>query len=148
VVGATPVGAALARLAHTAGIPVEVIEPRPAYAESLVEAALEVDGDWPDEALPRRAPDRSTAVAIVAHDARIDTAALESALASPAGYVGLLGGGRTRRSRFEAVREAGISEAEIERVRAPIGLDIGAERPAEIALAILAEVVAAWHGAQ
>lgn len=148
VVGATPVGAALARLAHTTGIPVEVIEPRSAYADSLDDADLDVDPAWPDDALPGRAPDRSTAVAIVAHDARIDAAGLEAALASPAGYVGLLGGGRTRRSRFEALRQAGVAEADISRVKAPIGLDIGAERPAEIALAILAEIVAAWHGAE
>lgn len=146
VVGATPVGAALARLARAAGVPVEVIEPRTAYAASLEDEPIELDGAWPDEALPGRAPDRSTAVAIVAHDERIDTAALKAALESAAGYVGLLGGGRTRRRRFEALRDAGIAEAQIERVRAPIGLDIGAERPGEIALAILAEIVAAWRG--
>lgn len=147
VVGATPVGAALARLAGAADIPVEVIEPRTAYAASLDDESVEVDGGWPDEALPVLAPDRSTAVAIVAHDARIDTAALQAALESSAGYVGLLGGGRTRRRRFEALRDAGVQEAQIERVHAPIGLDIGAERPAEIALAILAQIVAAWRGA-
>ncbi len=147
VVGATPVGSALARLAHAAGIPVEVIEPRTAYAASLEDERVEVDAAWPDEALPERDPDRSTAVAIVAHDARIDTAALEAALASSAGYVGLLGGGRTRRSRFAALRDAGVEQARIERVHAPIGLDIGAERPGEIALAILAEIVASWRGA-
>lgn len=147
VVGATPVGAALARIARAAGIAVEVVEPRTAYAASLEGEGLEVDGAWPDDALPGRAPDRSTAVAVVAHDARIDTAALEAALQSSAGYVGLLGGGRTRRRRFEALREIGVEEAAIERVYAPIGLDIGAERPGEIALAILGEIVAVWRGA-
>jgi len=149
VVGATPVGAALARLARAAGISVEVIEPRSAYASALTgqgDAGVEVDERWPDEALPERAPDRSTAVAVVAHDARLDVAALEAALRSPAGYVGLLGGGRTRKARFAALRDAGVDEARIEAVRAPIGLDIGAETPAEIALAILAEIVAAWRG--
>ena len=149
VVGATPVGAALARLARAAGIAVEVIEPRSAYASALTtpdDGGVEVDERWPDEALPERAPDRSTAVAVVAHDARLDVAALEAALRSPAGYVGLLGGGRTRKARFAALREAGVDEARIEGVRAPIGLDIGAETPAEIALAILAEIVAAWRG--
>ena len=146
VVGATPVGAALARLARTTGIGVEVIEPRSAYAAALDDAGVEVDERWPDEAFPARAPDRSTAVAVVAHDAGIDVAALEAALRSPAGYVGLLGGGRTRKARFEAVREAGVDEERIAAVHAPIGLDIGAETPAEIALAILAEIVAAWRG--
>ena len=147
VVGATPVGAALARLARAAGIEVKVIEPRSAYAAALGDMDVEVDERWPDEALPAFAPDRSTAVAVVAHDARLDVAALEAALRSPAGYVGLLGGGRTRKARFEAVREAGVDEERISAVRAPIGLDIGAEKPAEIALAILAQIVAVWRGA-
>lgn len=147
VAGATPVGAALARLAYAAGIPVRVIEPRAAYAASLVDSGVVVDDRWPDEALAALAPDRSTAVAIVAHDARLDAAALEAALAAPSGYVGLLGGGRTRRQRFETLREAGVDETRIGTVRAPIGLDIGAELPAEIALAVLAEIVAVWRGA-
>lgn len=146
VVGATPIGAALARLARAAGIAVAVIEPRAAYAGTL-DDGWEVDGRWPDEALSARVPDRSTAVAVVAHDARLDVAALDTALRSDAGYVGLLGGGRTRRVRFEALREAGVDEARIAGVHAPIGLDIGAERPAEVALAILAEIVAVWRGA-
>jgi xanthine dehydrogenase accessory factor len=147
VVGATPVGAALARLARAAGIEVEVIEPRSAYAAGLDDTDVEVDERWPDEALPAFAPDRSTAVAVVAHDARLDVAALEAALRSPAGYVGVLGGGRTRKARFEALREAGVDEERISAVHAPIGLDIGAETPAEIALAILAQIVAVWRGA-
>lgn len=147
VVGATPVGAALARIARAAGIPVEVIEPRPAYAASLEGTGIRVDGRWPDEALAAVVPDRSTAVAVVAHDARLDAAALEAALGAPSGYVGLLGGGRTRRTRFEALREAGVEEERIAAIRAPIGLDIGAEVPAEIALAVLSEIVAVWRGA-
>ncbi|HSM08631.1 MAG TPA: XdhC family protein [Gemmatimonadota bacterium] len=147
VVGATPVGAALARLARAAGIDVEVIEPRSAYADALRDTDVEVDERWPEEALPPRAPDRSTAVAVVAHDVRLDVAALEAALRSPAGYVGLLGGGRTRRARFEALREVGVAEDRISAVHAPIGLDIGAEKPAEIALAILAQIVTVWRGA-
>lgn len=147
VVGATPVGAALARLALAADIPVEVIEPRAAYAAALEDVPVTVDGRWPDEALGDREADPSTAVAVVAHDERIDVAALEIVLRQPYGYVGLLGGGRTRRHRFEAVRASGVSEARIEAVRAPIGLELGAERPAEIALAILAQIVAEWRGA-
>lgn len=147
VVGATPVGAALARLALAAGVAVNVVEPRAAYAAALDDAPVDVDTRWPDEALAEGDADASTAVAVVSHDDRLDVAALQAALRRPYGYVGLLGGGRTRRRRFEALREAGISEDRIAAVRAPIGLDIGAERPAEIALAILAEIVAAWRGA-
>lgn len=147
VIGATPVGAALARLALAAGVPVGVIEPREAYAAALEDAPIDIDQRWPDEALAEHDADASTAVAVVSHDERIDMAALDAILRRPYGYVGLLGGGRTRRRRFEALREAGVSEARIAEVRAPIGLDIGAERPAEIALAILAEIVAHWRGA-
>ena len=147
IVGATPLGAALARLALAAGIPVEVIEPRAAYAASLADTSVDVDPRWPDEALAGREGDASTAVAVVAHDERIDVAALEPVLRGAYGYVGLLGGGRTRRHRFEALRERGVPEERIGAIRAPIGLDIGAERPAEMALSILAEIVAAWHGA-
>jgi len=147
VVGAAPVGAALVRLALAAGVPVEVIEPRTAYAAALDDVPLAVDGRWPDEALTDGDADPSTAVAVVSHDERLDVAALEAALRRPYGYVGLLGGGRTRRRRFEALREAGVSEERMAGVHAPIGLDIGAERPAEIALAILAQIVAAWRGA-
>lgn len=147
VVGATPVGAALARIAASAGFHVEVIEPRSAYAAELEGSGVGVDGRWPDEALADLAPDVSTAVAVVAHDARIDGSALSEVMRHPVGYVGLMGGGRTRRVRFEALRGDGVEEQKISRIRAPIGLDIGAESPAEIAVSILAQVVASWRGA-
>lgn len=152
VVGATPIGVALARLAAAASITVVVIEPRPAYAASVadpdtqVDAGIDLDARWPDDAMIDRVPDVATAIAVVAHDERIDTEALCVALGTPARYVGLLGGGRTRRRRFEALRSAGIDERTIDRVRAPIGLDLGAETPVEIAVAILAQIVADWRG--
>ena len=148
VVGATPVGAALARLARAAAIPVTVVEPRPAYAHSLSASGIPVDERWPDDALRDLGLDRSTAVAVVAHDDRLDVAALETALSGDAGYVGLLGGGRTRRRRFEALEAAGVAPERLEAVHAPIGLDLGAELPAEIAISILAEIVHDWRGAQ
>jgi xanthine dehydrogenase accessory factor len=145
VVGATPIGAALEGLARAAGISASVVEPRTAYAAGLPGEAQH-DGRWPVEALADLRPDRSTAVAVVAHDARIDEEALTAALASEAGYIGLLGGKKTREARFAALRATGLDTQDVERVRAPIGLDIGAETPGEVALAILAEIVATWRG--
>lgn len=146
VVGATPIGVALDVLARSAGISVTTIEPRPGYAGSL-ENVAQLDGRWPDEALAALRPDRSTAIAVVAHDARIDESALAAALASEAGYVGLLGGRKTRDARVASLRESGVGAEALARIHAPIGLDIGAETPAEIALSILAQIVAVWRGA-
>ncbi len=147
VVGGTPVGVALARLAHAMDIPVHVVEPRLAYGESLESLDIELLRDWPDEAFDRIRPDSSCAVAVVAHDDRLDVQALSRALDAGCGYVGLLGGRRTRESRTASLREAGVSESAVARIRAPIGLDIGADRPAEIAVAILAEIIGVWRGA-
>lgn len=146
VVGATPIGAALDALARAAGIAVGVIEPRSGYAGSLTDGA-DLDDRWPDEALAEFGLDRSTAIAVVAHDARIDQAALAAALDSDAGYIGLLGGRKTRDARFASLRDSGVGAAELERIYAPIGIDIGAESPPEIALSILSQIVAVWRGA-
>lgn len=146
VVGATPIGVALESLARTAGVAVSVIEPRSGYAGLLADGA-DLDERWPDEALAALGPDHTTAIAVVAHDARIDEAALSTALESSAGYIGLLGGRKTREARFASLSEIGVEPGELERVHAPIGLNIGAETPAEIALSILAQIVAAWRGA-
>ncbi len=146
VVGATPVGVALARLAHTTGIPVCVVEPRVAYGESLDSLDIQLLREWPDEAFELIRPDASCAVAVVAHDDRLDGSALAGALAAECGYVGLLGGRRTREARIAALLDAGVAESAASSIRAPIGLDIGADRPAEIAVSILAEVIGVWRG--
>jgi xanthine dehydrogenase accessory factor len=147
IVGATPVGAALARIALAAGIPVSVVEPRAAYRESLADIDAEIVASWPAEAFEQIGPDVSCAVAVVAHDERIDGPALAGALAAGCGYVGLLGGRRTREARLASLLEAGLSEPLVAAISSPIGLDIGAERPDEIAVAILAEVIGVWRGA-
>jgi len=147
VIGATPVGAALAGLARAADIPVSVVEPRQAYADGLIDADVRLLRMWPDEAWEQIRPDTSCAVAVVAHDERIDVPALAGALAAGCSFVGLLGGGRTRESRRAALVDAGFSESQVARISAPIGLDIGAERPEEVAVAILAEIIGVWRGA-
>ncbi|MFQ5529618.1 MAG: XdhC family protein, partial [Gemmatimonadota bacterium] len=141
VIGATPVGAALARLASMAAVPVAVVEPREAYGGSLAELDIEVVRLWPDEAFDRIRPDASCAVAVVAHDERIDVQALSGALVAQCPYVGLLGGRRTRESRRASLLAAGHDESLVDRISAPIGLDIGGERPEEIAVGILAEII-------
>ncbi len=146
VVGATPVGVALARLAHTTGIPVCVVEPRAAYGESLESLDIQLFRDWPEEAFDLIRPDASCAVAVVAHDGRLDCAALTRSLEAGCGYVGLLGGRRTREARIASLRDAGVAESAAASIHAPIGLNIGADRPAEIAVSILAEVIGVWRG--
>ena len=147
VVGGTPVGAALARLAHATDVPVCVVEPRLAYGERLEALGIEVVRDWPEEAFGSIRLDSSCAVAVVAHDQRIDEPALTGALLAGCGYVGLLGGRRTRESRVASLLEAGVPESVVDSIHAPIGLNIGADRPAEIAVSILAEVIGVWRGA-
>lgn len=147
VVGGTPVGVALARLARSADIPVCVVEPRQAYGDGLESLDIEMLRQWPDEAFDRIRPDASCAVAVVAHDDRIDVQALTRALVEGCGYVGLLGGRRTRDARIASLLDAGVAESAAAGIRAPIGLDIGADRPEEIAVSILAEVIGVWRGA-
>ena len=97
---------------------------------------------WPNEVLPKLALDEHSYVVVVTHDAKLDNPALEAALRSPAPYVGALGSRKTHARRLDALREAGVSESDLARIHSPIGLDLGARSPQEIALATLAEIVA------
>jgi xanthine dehydrogenase accessory factor len=142
VVGAVHITAPLARMAATAGIDVHVVDPRTAFASTERFPGLELVHTWPAEALAGLRPDHRTAVVTLTHDAKLDDPALVAALATPAFYVGALGSTRTHAKRVARLREEGVSEEGIARIRAPIGLDIAASTPAEIAVAILAELVA------
>lgn len=144
VVGAGRIAESLAAFAATMEIPCVVVEPRAALAAEARAAGSDVREAEPDAALAELEADLRCAVAVVAHAERLDVPALAAALQAGCGYVGLLGGKRTQASRRDALRARGVAEEEIARVRGPIGLDIGAESPAEIALSVLAEVVAAW----
>jgi xanthine dehydrogenase accessory factor len=99
--------------------------------------------DWPDDALAAFAPDRRSAIVTLTHDPKLDDPALEGALRSPAFYIGALGSRKTHGLRLERLRQAGFSEDALGRINGPIGLAIGAKSPAEIALAIMAQVTAA-----
>ena len=142
IVGATPVAASLAAVAPGVGYRATVVDPRPALAESPAFDGIEVLIGWPDDLLEESGLDAWTDVAVLAHDDRIDLVALEAALKAGCRYVGLLGGRRTQGLRREALIAAGWSADEVERIRGPIGLEIGASTPAEIAASILAEMIA------
>lgn len=148
IVGATPVAAALCRLAAFLGWSVSVVDPRQAFASAdRFPEADRVLVTWPEEGLREVGLDRYLDVVVLAHDRKLDVPALEAALRAGCRYVGQIGGRRTQRLRREALLEAGLAEAELERIRGPVGLDIGAETPEEIALSIAAELVATRRGA-
>lgn len=142
IVGATPIGETLCAMAARIGFEVVVIEPREAFArpERLPDAAA-IESAWPDEALETLDPDAGTSVVVLTHDAKLDVPALEAALRSPCGYVGLLGGRKTQADRRRALGEAGLAESDLERIRGPVGLDIGARTAEQIAVSILAELI-------
>jgi len=143
IVGATHVGQALAPLAKSVGYRVVVADPRAALADrERFPLADEILLMWPDEALAKVRLGASSAVVILAHDAKFDHPALVAALRGDAGYIGAIGSRTTNEQRFTWLHSQGFSARDIARVHAPIGLDIGAGTAEEVALAILAEVVA------
>ncbi len=147
IVGAGHISIPLTRLAKALSYEVTVVDPREAF--NTRERIPDADAlllEWPDEALERLPINAATAVTILTHDGKFDVPALKVALRRGAGYVGMVGSKGTRASRDTALREDGVSDELIARIHGPIGLDIGARTPDEIALAILAQIVAAAHG--
>jgi xanthine dehydrogenase accessory factor len=140
IVGAVHIAQPLSRIAALAGYDVTVVDPRGAFATSERFPATALMHEWPDDAMRALAPDRRTAVVTLTHDPKLDDPALLVVLRSPAFYVGCLGSTRTHAKRKERLAEEGLGEAEMARIHGPIGLDIGAKSPAEIAVAIVAEV--------
>ena len=146
IVGAVHISQALAPMAALAGFEVTVIDPRTAWATEERFPGVTLDLRWPDEAMEESPPDRGTAIVTLTHDPKIDDPALEVGLRSEAFYIGCLGSKRTHAKRVGRLKEAGLSEAQIARIHAPVGLDLGAVSPAEIAVAALAEVTLALRG--
>lgn len=142
VVGAVHVSQALAPMAARAGFEVIIVDPRRAFATEERFPGVELVPRWPAEAMGDLAPDHRTAVVTLTHDPKLDDPALEAALASEAFYVGALGSRRTHARRLERLRDAGFSDEDLERIHGPVGLDIGARTPEEIAVAVLAQVIA------
>lgn len=142
VVGAVHISQALVPFAAQLGLDLTVIDPRTAFASPERFPNVRLIAEWPDRALEVVGPlDAYTALAALTHDPKIDDPALIAALRADCAYIGALGSRKTHARRVERLKEAGFDEAAIGRIHAPIGLDIGAVSPAEIALAILAQVV-------
>jgi xanthine dehydrogenase accessory factor len=147
VVGAVHIAQALVPMALPLGFAVTVVDPRRAFAtEERMGDRVTISTDWPDEAMAALAPDARTAVVTLTHDPKLDDPALEVALRSPAFYIGSLGSRRTHAKRLARLTEAGLSEAELGKIHAPVGLDIGAVSAPEIAVSILAQIVSARRG--
>lgn len=146
--GAVDFAAALARMARAAGWRPYVIDPRGRFAtrERFPEAE-EIVVAWPEEAFARIGGiDRATYIAVLTHDPKLDDAALEIAVRSPAAYIGAMGSRRAQEKRRERLLEKGLTEEEMGRIAAPIGLDLGGLTAEETALSIMAEVVAVRNG--
>lgn len=145
IVGAVQIAQALAGLAREMGVATVVIDPRARFLTEERFPGVTLDDRWPDEAISAFAPGPATAVVTLSHDIKIDDPALIAALKSGAGYIGALGSRRSHAARLERLATAGIGEADLARIDAPVGLDIGAIGPAEIALSVAAAMIAAFN---
>lgn len=142
-VGAVHITQALAPMARQAGFDITIVDPRTAFATPERFPGDVLIADWPQNVLPGMKLDRFTAIACFTHDPKIDDPALEAALSADCFYVGALGSRKTHGKRVDRLKEKGFAEAQIARIRAPIGLDIGAVSPAEIAVSVLGEIILA-----
>ena len=140
IVGAVHIAQALVPMARIAGYDPLVIDPRESFASKARFPDAEISLDWPDEAVRKAGLDTRTALVLLTHDPKLDDPALEQGLQSDVFYIGALGSKRTHAARVQRLRDKGFSAAQIARIHGPIGLDLGAAGPAEIALAILAEM--------
>jgi xanthine dehydrogenase accessory factor len=147
IVGGVHIAVALVGLAKALGFRTILVDPRAAFANpKRFPHVDEIHSEWPAEALAKIGLNAGSAVAVLAHDPKLDDPALIAALASPAFYVGALGSTRTQEKRRARLLGAGVAEDDLRRLHAPIGLDLGGRSPEEIALSVMAEVVAARHG--
>jgi xanthine dehydrogenase accessory factor len=140
ITGAVHISQALAPIAQLLGYDVTIVDPRTAFASIERFPDVKVIAEWPDVALPPLSIDHYTAFVALTHDPKIDDPALEHALARECFYIGALGSRKTHAKRVERLKQVGISEANLARIHAPIGLDIEAVSPAEIAVAIMGEI--------
>lgn len=142
ITGAVHISQALAPIARLLGYDVTIVDPRTAFATQERFPDVPVIAQWPDEALPALNVDKYTAFVALTHDPKIDDPALLHALSKECFYIGALGSRKTHGRRVERLKAQGISDNEIARIHAPIGLDIGAVSPPEIAVSIMAEITA------
>jgi xanthine dehydrogenase accessory factor len=145
VIGAVHISQALAAMAPVAGFDLRIIDPRTAFATPERFEGVDLTADWPEDVLKERPLDAYTALVAVTHDPKIDDFPIAEALKTGCFYVGALGSRKTHAKRVERLRESGITEAQIGRIDAPIGRDIGAQSPAEIAVAVLGAIIQAFR---
>jgi xanthine dehydrogenase accessory factor len=145
-IGATHIAQVLGQIARVAGYEMVVVDPRTAFAAAQRFPGIRIEADWPEAALGRLGLDPYTALAVLAHVSHIDDEALKVALRSDCLYIGALGSSRNHAKRLERLKAAGFSDAELRRIKSPIGIEIGAQSPAEIAVAVMAEIVHAVRG--
>lgn len=141
VIGAVHITQALAPMARVAGFDMTIVDPRTAFATPERFPDVKLIADWPQNVIPSFGLDRYTAVVCFTHDPKVDDPALEAALSAASFYVGALGSRKTHGKRIERLKDKGFTDDQIARIRAPIGIDIGAVSPAEIAVSVLAEIV-------
>jgi xanthine dehydrogenase accessory factor len=147
VVGAVDTAEALCAAAKVLGWHTACVDARAAFATSgRIPSADELHVEWPDVALARIAPDHATAIVVLTHDLKFDVPALQAALGTDAYYVSAIGSRKTQARRREELIAAGLPEDELARIHGPAGLDVGAESPAETAIAILGEALAVRAG--
>src|SRR5215475_8944967 len=141
VVGAVHIAQSLAPMAAMLDFDVTVVDPRGAWATTQRFPGVKVIKDWADEAFQEMGLDANTAVVTLTHDPKLDDPALESALRSDVFYIGALGSRRTHAKRKERLAEVGITDEMFARIHGPVGLNIGAKSPAEIAVSILGQII-------
>lgn len=146
VVGAVHIAQAMVPMAGPMGFEVIVVDPRRAFATEERFGGVTLITEWTDDAMVQLAPDARTAVVTLTHDPKLDDPALDVALKSDAFYIGALGSKRTHGKRVARLAELGHTDAAMARIHAPVGLDLGGRTAPEIALSVMAEVVAARHG--
>ena len=147
LIGGVHVSIPLQEMARQVGFRVSIIDPRSAFAsEERFPNVANIMHTYPDRALPALGLDRNTYLAVLTHDPKIDDKALTTALPAKLPYIGVLSSRRTHEKRVARLKEAGISDELIQQIRTPIGIDIGSSTPEEIALSILAEIVAVRNG--
>ncbi|WP_416897292.1 MAG: XdhC family protein [Minwuia sp.] len=147
IVGAVHIAQFLAPMAQMTGYEVSIIDPRQAWATPERFPGITIIDEWPDDAMDELHPDHRTAVVTLTHDPKLDDPALNAALGSDAFYIGSLGSTRTHAKRVDRLKAAGFDDGKIGRIHAPVGLNIGAKSPAEIAVSVMGQVTAALRGA-
>ncbi len=145
IIGAVHITKTLVSMAKLCDYQVTIVDPRQAFAADTRFPEVELSTEWPDKALTALQPDARTAIVTLTHDPKLDDPALNIALASDAFYIGALGSRKTQQARHKRLTDNGFSEEQQSRIRGPIGLDIGAKSPAEIAVAIMAQITEALH---